>query len=112
MQTLDEWKIVDGHLRDIASRRAALDAVLDSTSSEPSGRAKFQILVTVCERCKKGHQEGAGVQVAIDAAAVERALCDAQHIGSTYGSGGNRTSRTRPSTKPEPTWDVTSGSKN
>jgi hypothetical protein len=66
-------------------------AVLDGTpTSEPTGRAKFQIAVTVCERCGRGWQEGAGAQIAIDDAAVERAMCDAQHIGSIDGSAPER----------------------
>jgi hypothetical protein len=31
-----------------------------------------------------GWQEGAGAQIAIDPAAVDHALCDAQHVGSTW----------------------------
>ncbi|MDQ3336537.1 MAG: HNH endonuclease [Myxococcota bacterium] len=42
--------------------------------------------MTVCSRCNQGHQEGSGAQIAVDAAAVERAFCDAQHIGSTSDS--------------------------
>jgi hypothetical protein len=71
-----------GRLDDDRLFTALCDAILDATTSgEPSGRAKFQVAVTVCERCKQGWQEGAGAKIAIDAAAVERALCDAQHIG-------------------------------
>ncbi|HEX3760768.1 MAG TPA: HNH endonuclease signature motif containing protein, partial [Kofleriaceae bacterium] len=70
---------------------ALCSAVLDgATSSETSGRAKFQIAVTVCERCRQGWQEGAGARVAIEAAAVERAMCDAQHIGSIDGAAPER----------------------
>jgi hypothetical protein len=58
---------------------AALD---DAPGQEPTGRAKFQVAVTICEGCKQGWQEGAGAQIAISPAAVERTLCDAQHIGS------------------------------
>jgi hypothetical protein len=58
-------------------------SVLDGASSgEPTGRAKFQVAVTVCERCRQGWQEGGGAKIAIDPTAVERAMCDAQHIGS------------------------------
>jgi hypothetical protein len=62
---------------------AALDG---ATSTETTGRAKYQIAVTVCQRCRQGWQEGAGVQVAIEPAATERAMCDAQHIGSIDGA--------------------------
>jgi hypothetical protein len=81
-----------GHnLPDNAFVTALCNAVLDGTpASEPTGRAKFQIAVTVCERCGLGWQEGAGAQIAIDNAAVERAMCDAQHIGSIDGSAPER----------------------
>jgi hypothetical protein len=46
--------------------------------------------VTVCDRCRQGWQEGGGARIAIDAAAVDRALCDAQHIGSIDGDGPQR----------------------
>jgi hypothetical protein len=54
--------------------------VLDGAPGD--GRAKHQLSVVVCERCGQGWQDGAGVRVAIDAAAVELAECNAQHIGS------------------------------
>jgi hypothetical protein len=70
---------------------ALCSAVIDGASAAaPTGRAKFQIAVTVCERCGQGWQEGAGAQVAIGSAAVERAMCDAQHIGSIDGDGPER----------------------
>ena len=48
----------------------------------PGGRARYQLAVTVCARCKQGWQQGAGALIAIGPAAVERATCDAQHLGS------------------------------
>jgi hypothetical protein len=70
---------------------ALCSAVLEGApNSETSGRAKFQIAVTVCERCQQGWQEGAGARVAIEAVAVERAMCDAQHIGSIDGAAPER----------------------
>jgi hypothetical protein len=81
-----------GHnLPDDAFVTALCSAALDATpTSEPTGRARFQIAVTVCERCGQGWQEGAGAQFAIDDAAVARAMCDAQHIGSIDGSAPER----------------------
>jgi len=70
---------------------ALCSAVLDGApTTETTGRAKFQIAVTVCERCQKGWQEGAGAQLAISPAAVERARCDAQHLGSLDGDAPER----------------------
>jgi hypothetical protein len=79
------------HLTDDAFVAALCGAVQDGVSAnEPSGRAKFQIAMTVCERCQQGWQEGGGLQVPLDAAAVERAECDAQHIGSIDGDAPER----------------------
>jgi hypothetical protein len=65
---------------------ALCSAVLDGNpTSESTGRARFQIAMTVCERCRQGWQEGAGARIPVGAAAVERAMCDAQHIGSIDG---------------------------
>lgn len=66
---------------------AALEAV---PAAEPTGRARFQIAMTVCARCRQGWQQGAGAQVAVEAATVDRALCDAQHIGSLDGAAPER----------------------
>jgi len=63
---------------------------------EPTGRAKFQIALVVCERCDQGWQEGAGVRVPVDAATVERARCDAQHIGSLDGDVPERARQDMP----------------
>lgn len=70
-----------GRLDDDALVTALCDATLDR-GGEPSGRAKFQVLLSVCKRCDQGWQEGGGIKVAVDAAAVERARCDAQYIGA------------------------------
>jgi hypothetical protein len=79
------------NLPDDAFVAALCGAVLNKApQAEPTGRAKFQIAVTVCERCRQGWQEGAGARIAIDAAAVDRALCDAQHIGSIDGEEPER----------------------
>jgi hypothetical protein len=79
------------HLPDDAFVAALCGAVLDGApTTHPTGRAKFQIAVTVCERCRQGWQEGAGAKLAIRPAAVERALCDAQHLGSLDGDGPER----------------------
>jgi hypothetical protein len=65
-------------------------ALEGAPASEPTGRAKFQIALTVCRRCQQGWQEGAGAQVTVDAAVVDRAYCDAQHIGSIDGPAPER----------------------
>jgi hypothetical protein len=70
------------HLDDDAFVAALAASALDCTSGEPSGRARYEIAVTICERCHQGWQHGAGARLAIGAAAVARAECDARHVGS------------------------------
>jgi hypothetical protein len=79
--------VLDGehstNLPDDAFIAALCTTALDGApTTEPTGRARYQIAVTLCPRCRTGTQEGAGLQVPISPAAVDRALCDAQHIGS------------------------------
>ena len=62
----------------------------DGGSSETDGRAKFQIALTVCENCDAAWQTGAGARIAVDGATLERARCDAQHIGSIDGDEPER----------------------
>ena len=88
-QVLDEEH--GSHLSDDELVAALSGAVLDGgAAAEPTGRARFQIAVTLCERCGQGWQDGAGAKLAIDAASVDRALCDAQHIGSIDGDASER----------------------
>jgi hypothetical protein len=65
---------------------ALADAVLEARGGgggDGVARARYQIMMTVCSACRQGWQHGAGKQLGVDAATVERAWCDAQHIGST-----------------------------
>jgi hypothetical protein len=41
----------------------------------------YQVSVTVCERCGRGWQDGAGTVVEMSPASVARAQCDAMHVG-------------------------------
>jgi hypothetical protein len=45
-----------------------------------AGRASHQIVMTVCEQCGQGQQEGRGRMLPVDATVVERAECDAQRL--------------------------------
>jgi hypothetical protein len=49
---------------------------------ESNGRARAQIAITVCSKCRAATQDGAGAIVPISAGALARAECDAQYIGS------------------------------
>src|SRR5262249_17915401 len=80
-------------------------AVLEGApQGEPAGRAKFQIALTVCERCRQGWQDGAGVRVAVHPAAVDRAMCDAQHLGSIDGTEPERAYQDIPPTVARLVW--------
>jgi HNH endonuclease len=46
-----------------------------------SGRAAYQIAITVCEQCGRGTRDGAGRVFDIERHLVEAACCDAQDIG-------------------------------
>lgn len=58
-----------------ALARSAIDGAA-GTSSKPA----HQVAVTVCTECKRGWQHGAGARVELPAAAIERAMCDAQLV--------------------------------
>jgi hypothetical protein len=74
---------------------AFCDAVMEPRSEERT-RGKFQIAVKTCPGCDAATQEGGGLEVPISAAAVERARCDAQHIGSLDGDGPERATQDVP----------------
>ena len=73
------------HLDDNELVAALAAAVIEGASTKPTGRAKFQIAVILCRRCQQGWQDGAGALIPIGPAAVARAECDAQRIGSIDG---------------------------
>ncbi|HET9624578.1 MAG TPA: HNH endonuclease signature motif containing protein [Kofleriaceae bacterium] len=77
-QVLDEER--GASLSDDALVATMCGAVLRADGAAASGRAKWQIAMVVCEACRKGWQEGAGVKVAVENAVVDRAMCDAQYV--------------------------------
>ena len=62
-------------------------AVEGSVQSE---RHAHQIAFTVCESCKRGWQNGAGREIEVAPAVLERARCDAEWIGSLESSHPER----------------------
>jgi hypothetical protein len=90
---LDEMheRRLDDDERATAMATAALERrQVDAEGAAHDGRATYQIALTVCRRCDQAWQEGAGVQVPVDAETLERARCDAQHIGALDGDGPER----------------------
>jgi hypothetical protein len=61
-----------------------------------SGRASYQVALTVCEECHRGWQNGAGGPVFVDSSTVETACCDAQHVGSIPVRAPNRDDEAAP----------------
>ena len=64
--------------------RALAAAVLEPPPGEvdaaPS-KPRHQIATTICRGCKQAHRVGAGMEIAVSPAEVERVLCDSEHIG-------------------------------
>jgi hypothetical protein len=59
------------------------------------GRSPHQIVLHVCERCQAGQQVAGGVTFDVHPKLVERALCDAQHLGHVDGSVPSARRRSR-----------------
>jgi len=70
--------------------RAALSASAgDGASASDAaslGRSNYQVVVYECEHCKRAFQPAGADRVEINAATLETAHCDAQHIDLTRGS--------------------------
>jgi hypothetical protein len=84
-QVLQE-ELGGGYLEDDAFIEALCKRALEGSAD----RAQHQIAITVCEKCKRGFQDGAGAVVEIDERALEQARCDAENIGSIDGARPDR----------------------
>ncbi|MDB4959134.1 MAG: endonuclease [Myxococcales bacterium] len=71
-----------------AMARASLDS---GTAADAPTRARFQISITQCDKCRQGWQQAAGKEIAIHKRAMDRAECDAQWIGSVDATRPART---------------------
>ncbi len=58
-----------------------------------TGRSSYQVAITVCERCGRGVQHGAGTDVELGPEVVEMVECDAQIIGRISGATTDDESR-------------------
>jgi hypothetical protein len=79
-------------LDDDALVEAMCSAVLDGGeggvgSDEHAGRAKYQVLATICAACSQGWYDGGGIEVPVSPVAVARAECDAQRVGTDHEPG-------------------------
>jgi hypothetical protein len=69
-------------LDDDAFVAALCSTVLEGgANADDSDRARYHVTTTVCSACSQGWRDGAGATLALDAADVARAQCDAQRIG-------------------------------
>lgn len=68
-------------LDDNAFLRSLARMVIEGGAGSERTRAPYQVAVVVCEQCKRGWQNSGGLSVEMSPAALEVALCDAQHIG-------------------------------
>jgi len=69
----------DSSLDDDAALLALARLALGGPRDE--GRASYQIAVTLCAECGRGHQLASGELVPVGPEIVEMARCDGQHIG-------------------------------
>src|SRR5512134_623310 len=74
----------------------AFRTVLEGASQRDPGRASHQIALSVCPECRQAKQTGAGVEVAVSRNTVERAECDAQHLGRVDGGPAERSKQDVP----------------
>jgi hypothetical protein len=56
-------------------------SVLDGGEGAEPRRARNQIALTICEVCQRGWQDGGGSAIDVEPKVIERARCDAQHVG-------------------------------
>jgi hypothetical protein len=85
------WKYLEQECGHSLEGDALVAAILNAAVAPPDaearkGRAKFQIAITRCDTCTGAVQHGGGKAIAIGTAALERAECDAQHIGTLDGN--------------------------
>ena len=60
--------------------------VVEDGGNRDEGRSSYRIALTICEICRRGHQQARGQFLEVPADVVAMACCDAQHIGQVTGS--------------------------
>lgn len=83
------------HVDDSAFIRESMLAYLCGGSDRDAGKAAFQIALTV-DPHGRARMRGGAETVPVDEATLERAQCDAQHIGVVDGGDAERASQTIP----------------
>jgi hypothetical protein len=77
-----------GQVDDDTLIAAMCDAILDgNASADDGGRARYQILTTVCTGCNQAWQHGGGRDLPVSTTDHAIAECDAQRVGSDREPG-------------------------
>ncbi|HET9991952.1 MAG TPA: DUF222 domain-containing protein [Kofleriaceae bacterium] len=77
-----------GQLDDDALISAMCDSILDGhDAADDGGRARHQVLTTVCDVCSRAWQHGGGRDLAVSPTDLAIAECDAQRVGSDREPG-------------------------
>jgi hypothetical protein len=67
---------------------ALCDSILDgNASADDGGRARYQVLTTICAGCQQAWQHGGGRDLPVSETDREIAECDAQRVGSDQEPG-------------------------
>ncbi|HET9989800.1 MAG TPA: hypothetical protein VFQ65_14810 [Kofleriaceae bacterium] len=75
-------------LDDDAFITALCDSILDgNTTADDGGRARYQVLTTICGACQQAWQHGGGRDLPVSETDREIAECDAQRLGSDQEPG-------------------------
>jgi len=69
----------------------AFRIILERARACPDG-ASTPAQISICSHCERGWQEGVGGRAELAPAAIERALCDAEHLGPVDGKPARTTS--------------------
>ncbi len=64
--------------------------VLERAQVSPEG-ASTPAQISICSHCERGWQSGPGGRAEVEPAEIDRALCDAEHLGSVDGEPGRKT---------------------
>jgi hypothetical protein len=70
--------------------------VLDGGEEGAGSRARHAIALTICEACERGWQHGGGQAIEVAPEAIERARCDAEHLGRVDAAEPARASQDVP----------------
>jgi HNH endonuclease len=71
-----------GRLDDNAFLALVMRSFVSGTATDEVPRPAYQISITTCRDCKRGWQHGAGREFPIAQPTLDRAMCDAEHLGA------------------------------